>query len=271
MPVRSDTLTIPVQAWSLAIVRKRYHDRLNKGSADRQVVREEQDRGWDSARWPEHTGLIAGSKSIRAKYFPGFSKDEPFLYHDQSSPLESHRHQGLVNYPLSVSAVMESLLKPVASEPLNILLINGPNLNLLGIREPGTYGSATLKDVERLCADVAKEHRASSFSAFQSNHEGAIVDKIHEARVTGVDAIVINPGALDCSLRGSTRLTRSAGAYTHTSVAIRDAFAGTEIPFVEVRLESSVLTCVRESDARSLKRCTSPTSTPESRSDTTRI
>ncbi|KAF2086680.1 Dehydroquinase [Saccharata proteae CBS 121410] len=98
-----------------------------------------------------------------------------------------------------------------------ILLINGPNLNLLGTREPHLYGSITLIDV----VSSAKAQAASlsiSLESFQSNWEGAILDRIHEAR-GNVDAVIINPGAL-----------------THTSVALRDALLGVEIPFVEVHV-----------------------------------
>lgn len=100
---------------------------------------------------------------------------------------------------------------------MKILIINGVNLNMLGIREPEKYGSMTLKDLE-------KELYAYSFKlgidieAFQSNHEGEIVEKIHNAR-KNFDGIVIN-----------------AGAYTHTSVAIRDAISATNIPTVEVHI-----------------------------------
>lgn len=100
-----------------------------------------------------------------------------------------------------------------------ILLINGPNLNLLGTREPQIYGSMTLKDVE----NEAKKQAASlsiRLEAFQSNHEGAIVDRIHEARGQA-GYIVIN-----------------AGAYTHTSIAIRDALSGVSIPFIEVHISN---------------------------------
>jgi 3-dehydroquinate dehydratase-2 len=102
-----------------------------------------------------------------------------------------------------------------------ILLINGPNLNLLGTREPQVYGSTTLDDV----VSSAKE-QASKLSVhletFQSNHEGAIVDRIQAAGISdGVDAIIINPGA-----------------YTHTSVAIRDALLGVEMPFVELHVSN---------------------------------
>lgn len=101
---------------------------------------------------------------------------------------------------------------------MKILLINGPNLNLLGTREPHKYGSATLADVEALCRDEA-QRCGVSLDTFQSNHEGALLDRIHAARAEGVDWIIIN-----------------AGAYTHTSVALRDALAGVAIPFIEVHI-----------------------------------
>ncbi|MFN7571349.1 MAG: type II 3-dehydroquinate dehydratase [Betaproteobacteria bacterium] len=101
-----------------------------------------------------------------------------------------------------------------------ILLINGPNLNLLGTREPGIYGSRTLTDIERELTDIATKAGAT-LSAFQSNHEGALVDRIHAARTDGTGFIVIN-----------------AGAYTHTSVALRDALAAVALPFVEVHLSN---------------------------------
>ncbi|EOD49129.1 putative dehydroquinase class protein [Neofusicoccum parvum UCRNP2] len=98
-----------------------------------------------------------------------------------------------------------------------ILLINGVNLNLLGTREPAIYGSTTLPMV----VDQAKQQTAAlgiELEDYQSNWEGAIVDRIHEAR-GNIDAIVINPGA-----------------FTHTSVALRDALLGVDIPFVEVHI-----------------------------------
>lgn len=98
-----------------------------------------------------------------------------------------------------------------------ILLINGPNLNLLGTREPHIYGSTTLNDVLEQAQKQAQQ-LSMELEAFQSNHEGAIVDRIHSAR-GHVDAVVINPGA-----------------YTHTSVAIRDALLGVDVPFVEVHV-----------------------------------
>lgn len=102
----------------------------------------------------------------------------------------------------------------------NILLVNGPNLNLLGTREPEVYGSTTLADVEQAALAQATAAGAK-LSSFQSNHEGALIDRIHAAKAEGIDAIIINPGGL-----------------THTSVALRDALAGVAIPFVEVHISN---------------------------------
>ena len=101
-----------------------------------------------------------------------------------------------------------------------LLLLNGPNLNLLGTREPAVYGATTLADSEQAAAQQAQAAGAS-IACFQSNHEGALIDRIHAAREEGVDAIVINPGGL-----------------THTSVALRDALAAVAIPFVEVHISN---------------------------------
>lgn len=101
-----------------------------------------------------------------------------------------------------------------------ILVLHGPNLNLLGTREPGIYGSRTLAQIDTGLAEVAAE-LGVALTAWQSNHEGALVDRIQAAAADGTDFIIIN-----------------AGAYTHTSVAIRDALAGVAIPFVEVHLSN---------------------------------
>ncbi|MCV0333702.1 type II 3-dehydroquinate dehydratase [Microbacterium sp.] len=98
-----------------------------------------------------------------------------------------------------------------------ILLVNGPNLNLLGSREPEVYGTATLADVERITIAAAAEH-GFAVRAVQSNHEGVLIDAIHAAR-EDCAAIVINPGGL-----------------THTSVVLRDALTGVSLPFAEVHI-----------------------------------
>ena len=100
-----------------------------------------------------------------------------------------------------------------------LLLINGPNLNLLGTREPEIYGSTTLADVEQMLSEQAAA-AGHALDCFQSNHEGAIVDALHDAHGQ-VDFVIINPGA-----------------YTHTSIAIRDAFSATQLPFIEVHLSN---------------------------------
>ena len=101
-----------------------------------------------------------------------------------------------------------------------ILLLNGPNLNLLGTREPQTYGHDTLADVEARAIKIGAD-RGVLVECSQSNHEGALIDRIHAARVDGTGHIVINPGGL-----------------THTSVALRDALAGVAIPFFEVHVSN---------------------------------
>ncbi|KAJ3457850.1 hypothetical protein MRS44_014991 [Fusarium solani] len=102
----------------------------------------------------------------------------------------------------------------------SILLINGPNLNLLGTREPHIYGHTTLKDLETSCKEHAQSLGAE-LQSFQSNTEGAIIDSIHEARGK-INVIIINPAG-----------------YTHTSVAIRDALAGVDIPFIELHISNT--------------------------------
>lgn len=103
------------------------------------------------------------------------------------------------------------------STPRRLLLVNGPNLNLLGIREPDVYGHETLADVEALAARTAAAH-GFEIRAVQSNHEGVLVDAIHAAR-TDCAGIVINPAGL-----------------THTSVVLRDALAGVALPVAEVHI-----------------------------------
>jgi 3-dehydroquinate dehydratase-2 len=102
----------------------------------------------------------------------------------------------------------------------HILVIHGPNLNLLGQREPGHYGVDTLQSINQELADLASQH-AVQLSSFQSSHEGQIVDRIHQTLQDGTDFIVINPAA-----------------FTHTSVAIRDAFLACSKPFIEVHLSN---------------------------------
>jgi 3-dehydroquinate dehydratase II len=102
---------------------------------------------------------------------------------------------------------------------LHVLVLNGPNLNLLGTREPGIYGNSTLADINGALTDDAKS-LGVTLTFGQSNHEGVLIDSIHESR--GIqDGLVIN-----------------AGAYTHTSVALRDAIAAVGIPTVEVHLSN---------------------------------
>lgn len=98
-----------------------------------------------------------------------------------------------------------------------LLLVNGPNLNLLGTREPEVYGTATLADVERIAADAASA-LGYEVRAVQSNHEGVLIDAIHAAR-DDCAGVVINPGGL-----------------THTSVVLRDALSGVALPFAEVHV-----------------------------------
>ena len=101
-----------------------------------------------------------------------------------------------------------------------ILVVHGPNLNLLGSREPEVYGHDTLADIDaRLLARALAAGRL--LESYQSNHEGALIDRIHAARLDGTRFILINPGGL-----------------THSSVALRDALAGVDLPFIEVHLSN---------------------------------
>ena len=103
---------------------------------------------------------------------------------------------------------------------MKILLLNGPNLNLLGLREPDIYGKATLAEIEGQFVSTAQELGAEA-ACFQSNHEGALIDRIHLARTESVTGIVINPGGL-----------------THTSVSLRDALLAVALPIVEVHISN---------------------------------
>ncbi len=102
-----------------------------------------------------------------------------------------------------------------------ILLVNGPNLDLLGRREPDTYGTVTLSEIESRCRALAAE-LGCELESFQSNAEHAIVERIHQGATEGVGCIVINPAA-----------------FTHTSVAIRDALLAVSIPFIELHLSNT--------------------------------
>jgi 3-dehydroquinate dehydratase II len=101
-----------------------------------------------------------------------------------------------------------------------IYVLNGPNLNMLGTREPDTYGHATLADVEKLCAEAAAQFGLKA-DCRQSNHEGQLIDFIHEARAKKACGIIIN-----------------AGAYSHTSIALHDALKAVNIPTVEVHISN---------------------------------
>jgi len=103
---------------------------------------------------------------------------------------------------------------------LNILVVHGPNLNMLGSREPGHYGHQTLADITEQIITLG-DTLDMAISSYQSNHEGALVDRIQQAASEHVDGIVINPAA-----------------YTHTSIALRDALLASTIPFIEVHLSN---------------------------------
>ena len=101
-----------------------------------------------------------------------------------------------------------------------ILLLNGPNLNLLGSREPDIYGSASLSEVEHQLIELARA-RGHELLAAQSNAEHELIDRIHAAKREGIRFVIVNPGA-----------------YTHTSIALRDAFLGVGVPFIEVHISN---------------------------------
>ena len=101
-----------------------------------------------------------------------------------------------------------------------VLLLNGPNLNLLGTREPAIYGTDTLQSIEQRAAGVARES-GHDLIAFQSNAEHELIERIQRARTEGVAFLIVNPGA-----------------FTHTSIALRDAIVATGLPFIEVHLSN---------------------------------
>jgi 3-dehydroquinate dehydratase-2 len=108
----------------------------------------------------------------------------------------------------------------ITKRAVRVLVLHGPNLNLLGTREPEIYGRETLADINARLAELATA-RGAGFEAFQSNYEGALIERVHAAKSQGFSFIVINPGG-----------------FTHTSVALRDALAAVAIPFIEVHLSN---------------------------------
>lgn len=103
---------------------------------------------------------------------------------------------------------------------MDVLVINGPSLNTLGTREPEVYGTTTLPEIE--AALIAQGAAAGlTVHTFQSNHEGALIDRVHEAGTHGIRYVIINPGA-----------------FTHTSIALRDAFAAVSLPFIEIHISN---------------------------------
>ncbi len=121
---------------------------------------------------------------------------------------------------MTTYANVQKFGRTVHSSMTNILVLNGPNLNLLGFREPAIYGSQTLEDIENRLAAMAQRF-GTAISFLQSNAEHVLIDRIHQAFREQVDFILINPGA-----------------FTHTSVALRDALLGTKIPFIEVHMSN---------------------------------
>src|SRR5437868_14391710 len=101
-----------------------------------------------------------------------------------------------------------------------VLLLNGPNLNLLGTREPGIYGTETLESIEKRAAELARE-AGHELLAFQSNAEAELIGRIQRASAEGIGFLIFNPGA-----------------FTHTSIALRDAIVGVRLPFIEVHLSN---------------------------------
>ncbi len=111
-------------------------------------------------------------------------------------------------------------MKSTTSAVKNVLVLHGPNLNLLGTREPNVYGSITLEEINRNLANLAAEANIE-LAVFQSNAEFELIDRVQRARGDGVDFIILNPAA-----------------FTHTSIALRDALAAVGLPFIEVHLSN---------------------------------
>ena len=103
---------------------------------------------------------------------------------------------------------------------MKILVLNGPNLNLLGTREPAVYGTDSLEDIEKSLQSLALKN-SMDIDFYQSNSENALIERLHKAKQDSVNYIIINPGA-----------------FTHTSIALRDAFLGVDIPFIEVHISN---------------------------------
>ena len=103
---------------------------------------------------------------------------------------------------------------------MKILVLNGPNLNLLGTREPEVYGTDSLEDIQNSLQSLALKN-SMDIDFYQSNSENALIERLHKAKQDSVDYIIINPGA-----------------FTHTSIALRDAFLGVDIPFIEVHISN---------------------------------
>tara|TARA_B100000900_G_C20259203_1_gene585239 strand:- start:72 stop:503 length:432 start_codon:yes stop_codon:yes gene_type:complete len=103
---------------------------------------------------------------------------------------------------------------------MNVLVLNGPNLNLLGSREPDVYGTETLNDIQNKLSAIATKNSVN-INFYQSNSENDLIDELHKAKLNSVDYVIINPGA-----------------FTHTSIALRDAFLGVNIPFIEIHISN---------------------------------